>query len=125
MDRTERFYRIDHLLNERRSVPIEVFLHELEVSRATFKRDLEYLRDRLNAPIVLWDRASRGYRGVLQVPGWIGLSTNPERGVAAQLPADGRGAAVRGGRGTAQSRLNATRGWQRMRCAGVVIDRGS
>jgi len=61
MDRTERFYRIDQLLNERRSVPIHVFLHELEVSRATFKRDLEYLRDRLNAPIT-WDRASRGYR---------------------------------------------------------------
>jgi predicted DNA-binding transcriptional regulator YafY len=31
------------------------------VSRATFKRDLEYLRDRLNAPIV-WDREAWGYR---------------------------------------------------------------
>ena len=61
MDRTERFYRIDQLLNERRVVPIEIFLEELGVSRATFKRDLEYLRDRLNAPIV-WDRDRRGYR---------------------------------------------------------------
>lgn len=34
---------------------------ELEVSRATVKRDLEYLRDRLNAPVV-WDRSSRTYR---------------------------------------------------------------
>jgi len=33
----------------------------LEVSRATIKRDLEYMRDRLSAPIV-WDRESRGYR---------------------------------------------------------------
>ena len=35
-------------------------LDALEVSPATFKRDLEYLRDRLAAPIV-WDRERRGY----------------------------------------------------------------
>lgn len=61
MDRTERFYHIDRLLNERGVVPLEDFLHELEVSRATFKRDLEYLRERFNAPIV-WDRDAGGYR---------------------------------------------------------------
>lgn len=61
MDRTERFYRIDALLRERGVVPLAAFLEELEVSRATFKRDLEYLRDRLHAPIE-WDRAARGYR---------------------------------------------------------------
>lgn len=60
MDRTERFYRIDQLLNEHRVVPLETFLTELGVSRATFKRDLEYMRDRLNAPIV-WDWESGGY----------------------------------------------------------------
>ena len=61
MDRTERFYHIDRLLNERRVVPVQVFLEELEVSLATFKRDLEYLRERFNAPIV-WDRDAGGYR---------------------------------------------------------------
>jgi predicted DNA-binding transcriptional regulator YafY len=61
MNRTERFYRIDQMLHERRIVPLAVFLEELEVSRATFKRDLEYLRERLNAPIV-WDREAGGYR---------------------------------------------------------------
>jgi predicted DNA-binding transcriptional regulator YafY len=61
MNRTERFYRIDQLLHERRIVPLEVFLAELEISRATFKRDLEYMRERLNAPIV-WDREAGGYR---------------------------------------------------------------
>lgn len=61
MNRTERLYRIDHLLHERQVVPVQVFLDELEVSLATFKRDLEYLRDRLNAPIV-WDREVGGYR---------------------------------------------------------------
>lgn len=61
MNRTERFYRIDQMLHERRIVPLEAFLDTLEVSRATFKRDLEYLRERLNAPIV-WDRQAGGYR---------------------------------------------------------------
>lgn len=62
MNRTERFYRIDQLLRERRGpVPIARFLDALGVSRATFKRDLEYMRDRLHAPIV-WDRERGGYR---------------------------------------------------------------
>ena len=61
MDRTERFYQIDQMLQSGRPVPIERFLDTLAVSRATFKRDLEYMRDRLNAPIE-WDRFEGGYR---------------------------------------------------------------
>jgi predicted DNA-binding transcriptional regulator YafY len=61
MDRTERFYQIDQLLQSGRPVGIERFLEVLGVSRATFKRDLEYMRDRLNAPIA-WDRFEGGYR---------------------------------------------------------------
>lgn len=61
MDRTERFYQIDQLLQPGQPVPIERFLETLGVSRATFKRDLEYMRDRLNAPIE-WDRFDGGYR---------------------------------------------------------------
>lgn len=61
MDRTERFYKIDRLLRARRVTRLADFLGDLGVSRATFKRDLEYLRDRFNAPIV-WDAAAGGYR---------------------------------------------------------------
>lgn len=61
MDRTERFYRIDQLLNDKKIVPFSVLVEKLEVSRATIKRDLEYMRNRLNAPIV-WDREEGGYR---------------------------------------------------------------
>ena len=61
MDRTERFYKIDQLLSERRVVPFTVLAEKLGVSRATIKRDLEYMRNRLNAPI-LWDREAGGYR---------------------------------------------------------------
>ena len=62
VDRTERFYKIDHLLQTRRPVvPVKEFLSELGISLATFKRDLEYMRERLNAPIV-WDRDRNGYR---------------------------------------------------------------
>lgn len=61
MNRTERFYKIDQLLHARRVVATDVFLDELGVSRATLKRDIEYLRDRLHAPLV-WDREAGGYR---------------------------------------------------------------
>jgi predicted DNA-binding transcriptional regulator YafY len=61
MDRTERLYRIDRMLNDRRVVPVTAFLEELEISLATFKRDLDYLRDRFNAPVI-WDRDAGGYR---------------------------------------------------------------
>lgn len=61
MDRTERFQRILTLLRQRKSVTRALFLEELEVSLATFKRDLEYLRDRLGAPIT-YDRERGGYR---------------------------------------------------------------
>jgi predicted DNA-binding transcriptional regulator YafY len=61
MNRLERVYKIDQMLQERKVVAREVFLRELEVSLATFKRDLEHMRDRLNAPVV-WDRDLNGYR---------------------------------------------------------------
>jgi predicted DNA-binding transcriptional regulator YafY len=61
MDRLERFYRIQSMLKNRRYVRTQEFMDELEVSRATFKRDLDYLRDRLHAPIV-YDRDHEAYR---------------------------------------------------------------
>jgi predicted DNA-binding transcriptional regulator YafY len=82
MERTERFYRIQQLLHDRRVVPFTVFLETLEVSRATVKRDLEYLRNRMNAPIA-WDHKARGYRftapenggGQYELPGlWFNAS---------------------------------------------------
>lgn len=60
MDRTERFYKIDNLLQANPVVPVGRFLAELEVSLATFKRDIEYMRDRLNAPIQ-WSKLDGGY----------------------------------------------------------------
>ena len=61
MDRTERFYRIDQLLNDERCLSFDAIQEALGVSRATLRRDLQYLRDRLNAPIV-YDRLGGGYR---------------------------------------------------------------
>lgn len=57
----DRVYKIERLLRGRRAVSMSEIQQQLGVSRATTKRDLEYLRDRLNAPIV-WDRALRGYK---------------------------------------------------------------
>jgi predicted DNA-binding transcriptional regulator YafY len=61
MDRTERFYRIELLIKSRGVVPFDVLMAELEVSRPTLYRDLQYLRDRMDAPIVFDDDAG-GYR---------------------------------------------------------------
>ena len=61
MDRSERFYLIDRLLNERKLVTRGEFLDALEISPATFKRDLEYMRERFNAPIV-WNADRGGYQ---------------------------------------------------------------
>jgi len=61
MDRSERFYKICQRLGRGRPIPSKVFLDELEISRPTFFRDIEYLKARFNAPIE-YDQSSRGYR---------------------------------------------------------------
>lgn len=57
----DRIYKIERLLKSHRALSMAEIQEQLGVSKATAKRDLEYLRDRLNAPVV-WDRALRGYR---------------------------------------------------------------
>src|SRR5436190_6774813 len=68
MDRTERFYKIELLLRSRGCVSFDTLQDELGVSPATLKRDLQYLRDRLSAPIV-YDRFDNGYRFDAVAPG--------------------------------------------------------
>jgi predicted DNA-binding transcriptional regulator YafY len=61
MSDLERLHRIKYMIQARKCVPIQDFLEELEISKATFKRDLEYLRDRMNASII-FDRSEGGYK---------------------------------------------------------------
>ena len=61
MSNTARIYQIDQILTERQSVPRAELQERLGVSWATLKRDLAYLKDRLNAPII-FDRELGGYR---------------------------------------------------------------
>ena len=58
---TARLYRIETLIRSRGTVSFATLLDELEVSPATLKRDLEYLRSRMGAPIE-YDRYANGYR---------------------------------------------------------------
>jgi predicted DNA-binding transcriptional regulator YafY len=60
VDRTERFYRIRRRLIEKGTLTRREIEDDLEISHATFKRDIEYLRDRLNVPIV-WSRERQAY----------------------------------------------------------------
>jgi predicted DNA-binding transcriptional regulator YafY len=77
LDRTERFYKIELLIRTRGCVSFADLTAELGVSRATLKRDLEYLRGRMDAPIV-YDRFDNGYK----------LNANPRdaRQVKHELP---------------------------------------
>ncbi len=61
MDRTERFYKIELLLRSRGCISFAALRDELDVSPATLKRDLQFLRDRMSAPIV-YDTMDKGYR---------------------------------------------------------------
>lgn len=89
MDRTGRLYRIQQLLAGGSAVPRDTFLGELQASHATFKRDLEHLRERLAVPIV-WDREAGGYRiderdpsyGNYQLPG-LGLDAGEVHAIMA------------------------------------------
>lgn len=61
MSMTARLYKIDQMLSERRSATFDEMRNVLEISTSTLKRDLAYMRDRLNAPII-YDSELRGYR---------------------------------------------------------------
>ena len=51
MDRTERFYKIESLLRQRKFASFVALQAALQVSRSALKRDLAYLRTRMNAPV--------------------------------------------------------------------------
>jgi predicted DNA-binding transcriptional regulator YafY len=61
MTKTARVYKIEMLIRNRGHVSFQALLDELEVSPATLKRDLDYLKDQLGAPIE-YDRFLNGYR---------------------------------------------------------------
>jgi predicted DNA-binding transcriptional regulator YafY len=61
MSQLERLYRIEQMLRDRSEVTFLQMQETLEVSRATLKRDLAYLRDRLHAPIE-YDRFAGAYK---------------------------------------------------------------
>ena len=61
MNRAERIYRLHAALKSSRPVSLHVLIEKLEVSHATIKRDLAYMRDFMEAPIE-YDRSANGYR---------------------------------------------------------------
>jgi predicted DNA-binding transcriptional regulator YafY len=61
MSEVARLYRYRELLTGGRAVPATELIQRLEISPATFKRDLAKLRDQLHVPVV-FDREQGGYR---------------------------------------------------------------
>ncbi len=60
MSESVRLYRYQALLSARRAVSTREFLETLEISLATFKRDIAKMRDQMGMPIV-FDRDRKGY----------------------------------------------------------------
>lgn len=56
----ERMTKIVRFIRKRGSASMSFLKEELEVSEASVKRDLEFLRDRMGCPLE-WDRTMRGY----------------------------------------------------------------
>lgn len=61
MNGMERLFQIDQILAGRKFVPRKELQEQLGVSWATLKRDLAFLKERLNAPII-FDHDLGGYR---------------------------------------------------------------
>jgi len=67
MNRAERIYRLHRALSGRRPVSLAQLMDELHASRATVNRDLAYLRDFFQAPVI-YDRDSNGYAYAADAP---------------------------------------------------------
>lgn len=78
MGNIERIYVIHQLLETGRAVPLKRIMEKLEISRATAKRDIQFLRDRLRAPII-YDRELGGYRYAPEEPSSRDPGRSPER----------------------------------------------
>ena len=61
MAQRDRLYKLRHWLDSGRCVGRDFLLRELEVSSATLKRDIAWLRERHGAPIE-WDAQQQGWR---------------------------------------------------------------
>ncbi len=60
MEQTERIYWVKHRLVQKGCFTREEVMARFEYSRASFKRDLDYMRDRLNMPIE-WSASRQAY----------------------------------------------------------------
>jgi predicted DNA-binding transcriptional regulator YafY len=71
MSQLERIYKLDRMLRRKQPPKKRDVLDVLEISPAQFKRDIEFMRDRLGAPVA-FDAETAGYRysnGEFNLPG--------------------------------------------------------
>lgn len=71
MSQLARVYELDRLLRRRVPPTKREIRQKFEISEAQFKRDLDFMRDRLGAPIA-YDSSNGGYRyspGTFKLPG--------------------------------------------------------
>ncbi len=64
---TERHYKLKHLLDAGRCLSKQHLLNELGTSPNSFKRDLTFLRDRMNAGFVAIAASAQGRPRLLDI----------------------------------------------------------
>ena len=79
MSQTERIFHIDRSIRERGGVTLDEIRRKFEVCARQVKRDIEYMRDRLGAPIV-WKSARRRYE---YASTWDSLKSADEKSLLA------------------------------------------
>ena len=67
MNRAERIFRLHRCLKSRQPPSLARLMDELDASRATINRDIEYMRLHMGAPIT-YDRDTNGYRYAADAP---------------------------------------------------------
>lgn len=76
MQRNERVLKIWKMVATGQPVTQAQFLKRLEISPATFKRDLEALRDQMNVPII-WNKSLRAYLLDSDQTDWLVVEGGP------------------------------------------------
>ena len=86
MSQMERIYKLDRLFRRKRPPSKHEILEMFEISPAQFKRDLDYMRNRLGAPVT-FDMEAGGYRYAAEEFNLPGLWFHGTRGLLAALDA--------------------------------------
>jgi predicted DNA-binding transcriptional regulator YafY len=79
MSQMERIYKLDRLFRRKKPPGKREILEVFEISPAQFKRDLDYMRNRLGAPVTFDNLLGKSGRGTESILERMQVSAAPQR----------------------------------------------